>query len=73
MANTPAVDEWLEKTNGLQLTAISISGNPTIDRETSAMMRQIITAATALITVLQRLPPEAPMLPPPGPPPGVVS
>ena len=64
MANTPEVDQYLTATNNLLQTTISISGNPTIDQDTFAMMRQIQTALTAFLTALQRLPPVAPPAPP---------
>jgi len=63
MANTPEVDEYLQRTNALTQTAISISGNPTIDQDTFSMMRQIQSALSAFLTVLQRLPPVAPTPP----------
>ena len=69
MANTPEVDEYLQRTNNLQLIAISIAGNPTIDAETHSMMGQIVAAVEGLLTVLRRLPPLAPPPPPPPPPP----
>jgi len=69
MANTPAVDEWLQKTNDLNVTAIALASGRNITAEEASMMRQIVSAARGLITVLQLLPPEAPP-PPPEMPPG---
>ena len=58
--NTPEVNEWLQKTQALLMAAVSISGNPTIDRATASMMRQCRTMGQAFLQALQSLPPEAP-------------
>jgi hypothetical protein len=60
MANTPEVDEWLEKTNNLTRAAISLASGTTIDYELGAMMRQVQSGCAVLLTALQRLPPAAP-------------
>jgi hypothetical protein len=62
---TPEVTEWLAKTNNLQLAAISISGNPTIDADTHMMMRMIMTACQSLMSALRNLPPVGFTPPPP--------
>ena len=58
--NTPEVNEWLQKTNQLLMAAVSISGQPTIDRANASMMRQCRTMGQAFLQALQSLPPEAP-------------
>jgi hypothetical protein len=55
MANTPEVDEWLEKTNNLTRAAIHLAAANPVDHDTAAMMRQVMTAATVLIAAMQRL------------------
>jgi len=72
MANTPEVDEWLEKTNNLQRAAITLSGGPPVDDDTRAMMLQVRTACQALLTAMQNIPMgtrppgnQMPMSPPP--------
>jgi hypothetical protein len=60
MANTPEVDEWLQKTNNLTLAAISLAAGTTMDYELGAMMRQVQSGCAVLLTALQRLPPPGP-------------
>ena len=58
MANTPEVDEWLQKTNNLVVAAIGLAGGRNIEGDIASMMRQVQSACSGLLTVLQRLPPE---------------
>jgi hypothetical protein len=53
-ANTPEVDEWLQKTNALTVAAIGLTAAP-IDQDTAAMMRQVQAGCAVLLTALQRL------------------
>jgi hypothetical protein len=53
-ANTPEVDEWLQKSNNLTNAAIALAAYP-IDQDTAAMMRQVQSGCMVLLTALQRL------------------
>jgi hypothetical protein len=54
MANTPEVDDWLQKTNQLTVAAIGLAAAP-INVDEAAMMRQVQSACAVLLTALQRL------------------
>jgi len=54
MANTPEVDDWLQKTNNLTNAAIFLS-QKTVSQDEAAMMRQVQTGCAVLLTALQRL------------------
>ena len=54
MANTPEVDEWLQRTNQLTVAAISLAAQRA-DEDVSSMMRQVRAAASTLITALSHL------------------
>ena len=56
MANTPEVDEYLQKTMNLVNAAIALSGANNSDDATWSMMRQVQTAVMTLLTAMQRIP-----------------